>query len=176
MNKYSRYLVLVVASFVTSVLLYSCCTQEWLITGSGTLRIDGGLNPTEPLSVPFDLVNQFEAELVNEDFSKLSLINSAWATSCEYGLKNDVDMSSLSLSLDQDFMLDENLVSSGTNLLDLEEFSASLDLVIAGIFIQIDPSFFDNAILTKGEHTFVVKVDVDDDLNLESSLTLDFDF
>jgi hypothetical protein len=176
MNKLTRFLSICVFSLTVSVILFSCCRGEILITGGGELTTDFNIDPSEVINEPFNLVNNFESEIVYEEASNFSLINSALATTCDYDFRNEIDMAALRLTVDQNIELEDLTIQAGTNLLALDQFSPAIESGFAALYITIDAQFFEDATFEKSEHTFLLTANMDDGLTTQTSLTLDFDF
>jgi len=174
LNNITRVLSIFSFTLILSVILFSCCTERILITEGGNLYMASQLTAPDVVNEPFSLINEFEIEYVNQEHKNFGLINSAWASSCDLNYENEIDRTSLELTLDKDFVLDNETFVAGTNLLTLDQFTRD----ISGAFVNmyIDPQFFTDAIFDTGDHTFTFSADIEGGLSVESSLTLNLNF
>jgi len=176
MIKSTRFLIICFISLAASVVIQSCCTEQWQLTGGGDLQIEGNQGADDQINEAFILTNLYEADLVYEGFNEFSPIQTAWATTCEYSYKDDIDMSSVKLSLNRAFTLNNETILAGSNLLDLPQFTSTLESYVSMMYIDIEEQFFTDATFEKGEHQFFLEAVTEDGLELKSDLTLDFDF
>ena len=174
MKKVSKAVFFYAALLLFSVAIQSCCTQNYKIIGNGdfTARtLDYAIIDT--ITSEFMLSAIFESEDIGmlDDFS---IIQTSFATSCEYSYANFIDLSTLEISCNKDFVIDGVTIISGTNFIvdeDLgvtySEYSGTeLDI----IFTQ---AFLDRVVFEKENYTFKINTSTDDGLEIENEVSLE---
>jgi len=168
-----------------SFILESCCSETYSIIGSGTIEVFDEdpintfpLTPIETISGSFYLAINFETEIAS-NLQEFSLMNSAYAVSCDYEIDNPVDRQNMKLTCDKSFELDGNTIEANTDFAQLPELNFSFlgyqGSPVGHIIIEFPSAFIDQAVFQKEEYTFKMEGTTTDDLELESEVSVMMD-
>lgn len=178
MNKLKKSFLFYFGLFFLSILFYQCCTGEYKITGSGEASIfDITTSQSDTISNQFIISTSFEGEVVLQNENKVSLFQSAWATSCDYEAFNPIDEESILLSFSQDFIYLGNTISSGTNILDF-----NLNGLISNLFsnegleFHFTTAFINNVNFPNGDYEITISAETSDGIQIENRINTNFKF
>ena len=176
MKKIAQVSGILLFSLFIAVFFESCCTDKYRIIGNGELvAYDSEYAQIETISTAFRLENRYDTEIAASSKS-LGLINSAYATTCEYHYVNAITESSITLSADKDFIYKTDTIFANTDILSIED----LDFVYhqdwgPSVEIRFNDDFISNAIFEKSNYTFKLTSKSDNDLEFESEVSLMMD-
>ncbi len=175
--KKTFFIYFVMISF--TVIMYSCCDENYRIVGNGSIAIydltTSGYFDNDSVGI---VTGRFTIEMNPElemaaVHMKSGLISSAFATSCDETIENEVVASTLKITCDKAIIYEGDSVAPGTNLTSLEElgFSASV------AYVMID---FPDALMEKLEfadkvYQFTVSINTTDDMVLQNSISTRFE-
>jgi len=161
--------------FITvSVVFYQCCTDKHRIIGTSDIAItELGNTGGDTIRGAFfvDLNMAWEVAMEAQSFS---LIQSAWALSCELNFVNPIASSSVHLSSSRPFTFDGQNVAAGDNILLLSE-SPRVDIFDGFISILLSDEFLSKADFETGEHTFSISAETTDELMIGDSASVILD-
>lgn len=124
MQKLKSTIYLLSFLWVSSIILYSCCEDTYdIIDGDGQFYVQGGscLGSADLCTVSSEFRLIYEARFEEVGFVDFVPIQSALATSCAETFLNKVDLSTVLLTFDKDFIFDDAAVPAGTNIAELPE-------------------------------------------------------
>jgi len=177
MNKLKKSFLFYAGLFFLSILFYQCCTGEFKITGSGEVSIyDITTTESDTISNEFIITTYFEGEIVLQE-NQVSLFQSAWATTCEYGAFNPIDEETISVSFSQDFTYQGNTISSGTNILDANFSGVVINLLGSeGIEFVFSSPFIDTVNFPNGDYEITISAETSDGIQIENKINTYFKF
>ena len=158
--------------FSIAVLVQSCCAGSVKITGNGIMAIENNIfEPIDTVDSSFRIRITPETELM-ASITNFDVMTSATALSCDYPYDNTIVESSLELTLDKTFKVNDEFIIPGTNFIDQtgimvntpEYFSEYIEFVI-----NVSNAFLDTATFENGDHTFTVKMNTSDGMELTTS-------
>lgn len=171
MKKITRAFLFYFSLLTISIFIQSCCTQNFTITGSGQLKaytID--YIEIDTVSGEFALINT--AELKVSSLQNMSIISSSMATSCAENFINTIPVNQVSITCDQDFTFDGNIVSAGTDLSSIEELVIESTVYSGDVSVRFLNAFLDKSTFDQTDHTFKIKMKTDNDLELENEISV----
>lgn len=162
------YLILMVSAIV----FQSCCSENFRIIGNGELRI---FDATALSGVEADTIRgsffmevEFEREMVF-NWKELSLMSTAYATSCEPNFENALVETTMTLSCSKSFVYDGQTIAANTDFSNIDELVVSVFADFGSISVLFDESFLGNVEFQNGEHVFTIAIETTDGLALESA-------
>lgn len=161
-----RVLILLVLSLI---LFYQCnCGDSFRIIGSGSLSIkELHRKPTDTITTAFVVINHPEEAIVRIPCGDQSYENSI--------LENSV-----SISFSKDFLFNEDTITSGTNVLDIQTTNSEIELHLSediGIIETIfHAKFIEQCNIPNGEYEVMLKAKTNDDIEIENTVKVYFKF
>lgn len=162
-----------------SAIVQSCCEEDLLITSEGYMSAwlwieteNGSSRETiDTITGDFYLDASFHQKVVAAN--NYSLMGSAYATTCQENMLNTIDKSSLSLVIDQSFVLNEDTVPPNSNLFVLQESGIDWNVNEFGaVMVHFTEDFFNRASLQNGDYTFLFEGRTSDNTNLSAETEL----
>ena len=180
MKKIRTIFIFYFAIIFSSIIIQSCCNGSYHIVDAGEIRaysIDSlSIREADTISGLFFLEEQFEVELASIDYP--SLINSTMASiDCGYEFDNSIDLDKVNISCDKDFNFEQQNVIAGTDFSDIDgiRISASNYEEWSTLEIHFLEDFINNVEFENQHHTFTIKSQTTDGLDLEVQITLFID-
>lgn len=172
MSKLKKSILFYFSIIVFSIIIHSCCPETTVeITGVGELSVSHTPGQrSDTLTRAFSLFLRLDTDIVQNTLSE-GLIPTAYGSTCIYNHVNMIIPESIELSLDKDFVYDDQVIPAETNFFDSDIISTDIADSSSSIEIFIDQEYLDNAIISKGDYTFKVSVETTDDLYLTNTVS-----
>ena len=104
----------------------------------------------------------------------MSMMNSAYAVTCDNPTENRIDLNTVELTLDKAISLNGVQIPGGTNLIGRQGVTF-IDGDYSGGFIRLtarfDQSFMDNVVFDSNRYEFTMKMSTDDEVDLEGTVS-----
>ena len=176
-HRFPKVLLLLLLGTFSTVFIYSCCEEEYRVTGMDVASVSGDnvVHAAEMDTIRGEFLLIFVAETTISDSWQLqSLVNSAYALSCSETWSNSVSPEGIQLTSDQPIVVGGITLPAGTDLADLSGITRREGLFYS-INFDITADFLAEATLPRGEYTFTVDARTTDGIDLTSSITVFFD-
>ena len=168
------------AFLLVSVINYACCGDtNFRITGNGDISVfdmktgNSYIGDAEGVVTgAFNITVSHKTEAVAA-LPYLNFIPSTYALDCFETFENDLDETSLKITLNNAFTYRGNTIEPGTNLITIEELDYELSW--ATIFVDFTESFMSNAHFSNEVYEFTIEVVTTDELSLENTIRLSFE-
>lgn len=180
MKRIKSLLSFYVSIFALAIIIQSCCQDAQVITIIGAediffleqpeLPFAGAESATTLSGLPFTMSVTMELEFA-ATFTDPGLISSAWSTSCDDTYMNNLEAGTVAVSCNRDFSYNGSVISSGTNLVDIEELAVIVDA--ESILVSATEEFMELVDFTNGQHTFTISINTSDGLDLVSEGTVE---
>ena len=184
MKRVTKIFTIFILLSVYSFILESCCTETYRIIGGGTIEVydvdpinSFDLMPIDTIRNSFYLAIKFETEL-SSNLQDFSLMNTAYAVSCDYEIDNPIDRANIKLTCDNSFELGNDTIEANTDFAQ----NAMLNFTFYGypgieghLIIEFPKAFIDQAVFQKEEYTFKVEGTTTDDIDVESEVRIQMD-
>lgn len=181
MNKTRKIITFYLFIIAFSLIVESCCTNENRIIGKGLisawdlatqLQIEDNI-----VTGPFSLRSNYEVEVVTGQLQNASFINTAYGTTCDEVMLNQLQSDQIEIRSDKDFVFMNNTVPANTNFIALDSLEYHADALLGLAFSEIafTENFINNVEFENENYTFTVKIPTTDGLTLENSITLFMD-
>lgn len=177
MRKLKSLVFIYILLLTLSVIVYSCCSEKLQIIAIDRVFVqDDEFRELDSIHGEFTFQLHFRDQTV-ASLSDLSLINGAYATSCDYTYVNELLLSSLEIYCDQDIVHYNDTVFSGTDLITMNTLNSGYKSSSFGNFVTVGVSrfFLKNAKFEKGPHLFNFKIKTSDSKQLEGNVSLYMD-
>lgn len=167
MKNLQRVLFLFSFALMFSVILQSCCDNRlYKIVGFESIR---STPDATAANGPFSLSMNLKLEAVGFE-NNFSLINSAYAVSCDLNLANPLDKSNITATVDKEFTFNGESIPANTDLISLS--GVEVDYYEEFVHVQFGSNFVDKASFEFEDHTFTVRAITEDDITIESQISL----
>lgn len=171
MKKITRAISFYISLIVISVFIQSCCSSEYEITGSGTLRAyDKEFVELDTISGVFHLENQPEVKVALLD--NFSLISSTMATSCAEEYLNSIALEDVKITSNAEFTFDNTVIPAGQNFSNLKDLRIIADNYGGMVSVFFEADFINKAEFEKQDYTFQLEMKTSNDLKLKNEITL----
>jgi hypothetical protein len=176
-HKIKILLLFYIFTFLTAV-IQSCCHEEFKITSEGEMqawnliKYDSGAigrKQTDTISGEFILGIYFN-ETIAEKTSPV-FINSCYAFTCKESYLNSIDKESISISVDKILIINGDTILPNSNLLSIDSSSVTIhDIDFRYVELNFSNEFYEKN--KNSDYLFEFKLKKDDDINLNSSISL----
>lgn len=176
MKKINRVLSVYLFFFLLSVIVTACCKENYRIVGGGVITAinlqTGEIFEESSIGV---IKNTFRIDweietMISENLFGLTLIQSAYASSCDQNYENDWDITSFKVTTDREFILDGKIIQPGSNLLEIDELVHTR--VYFGASVTFDEQFLNNSEFSDQIYEFKFVMNTTDGLKLEKLIKL----
>lgn len=171
-NNKVRAILAIYILIITSGLIQSCCEFKYNIVSIDYMKAwemseDGTSIYIDTIRGEFYLDTYLKFERIANLES--SLVNSAYATTCNEIYVNTIDKSSIELSLDRAFVYNGEVINAEINILALDGIDVELNNFISVYFSE---SFFSKSNFENEKYNFTMKASTSDDIIVESNISL----
>ncbi len=174
MNSLKNLLVFYAVLFIFALFIQSCCTSSYKIIGVGDLSIIGATTgEIDTIRNEFTFVINPELELMS-NVNNINLMASSYALSCDINISNSIDLSTVKIFCDKNFVFDNETVTPNTDFVNFDgiilDSTVSLDIVT--VSIGVSQLFIDAALFENEAHQFTIEMETDDGVTLRDSISL----
>ena len=146
-NKRILHLSIIITLYFTmSVVFCSCCKDNYYRIKS--VDLIEAIQYTQGYSSVDSITQEFFIRVYNNleylAYSQLSIINEAYALSCEKTIVNPIDISSVNIQLDKTFIFEDSTIVEGSPIQNLDGFI--IDSYDGSLDLHFSQLFMDNAI------------------------------
>ncbi|MGY3791419.1 hypothetical protein [Aquimarina sp. 433] len=165
---------------LVSVIGYSCCPeQKYQIQNIRSIELFE-LNTTSTpdsevvLTGEFTLIARFDINNIASSNINVNLIPSAYAfhTYCDNtSYINELNLESLKISLDKDFIYDGNIIHANSNLIEITEIANNIDLYLTTLYVDFLNEFLEKSQFENQEYNFTFSIETTDGLQFDKEIS-----
>ncbi|MEZ4888618.1 MAG: hypothetical protein R3E32_28090 [Chitinophagales bacterium] len=171
-----RTFICYLSLFFCCIFLHNCCTYTYQITGGGEIEVynsrSSSVRKADTIKQDFILILTLTYEQIRLGMqNNFGIISNSFANSCGETYENKIVESSLILKCDKDFIYEGVSISANSNLTSLPNLETRT-FRWGGVTFYFMPEFIEKAQFQKGEHTFTIEVDTDDQLHFQNEVSV----
>ncbi len=173
MKKVIRAIFFCTSLISISVIIQSCCTDKYKIIGNGTIQIldTSTFTNVDTIRAPFSINMLFESEIAG--LFQTGLIQSAYATSCEYVFENPADLNTFEIKSNKGFTYDGQMIEADSDFSNLSNLRVEVFDYFGGeLQVHFNQAFLDLTIFDQDDFTFSIKIKTEDDLELSNDVSV----
>ena len=177
MKKINKAILFYISLIVFSVVIQSCCTQEYTIIGNGTIESysTDEFTPVIIVTKPFQIIWSYEVSIIGFR-SDIGLATTALATTCAQENLNVILENTIKISCDKPFIYDGVTYEVGADFSQIEELIIDANQ-FRGSFMEVTfpQEFLDKVEFPNEMVNFNIVAETDDGLALENEIELEID-
>jgi len=176
MKKISKSLRFYFGMIIFSIIFYQCCTEEYRITGGGSLQITDSINSkSDTISNEFELYNYIDYEVVYENYN-VGIITSSLALSCDVQFVNPLVQETIVLSFSNDIEYKSETILAGSNILDFDVEEIFMDNYEGTLWFRFSKEFIEMTTIPNGEYIISLSGETADGLQFQNEVSTVFNF